>query len=163
MNTLNKLLFAPAIAMAALAIPASAGDDPDIVVTSPDKMGEWKAAMNAKLDRHLIRADGVRGERPMTAIVQVRFSLDEDGKPTDVTTLHHSGARRAERAATIAVSNLRGFEDAPLTNVGDATFQANIVFAPNIAERDRLRAEMARLDRARFAASGARNVIVLGG
>ena len=94
---------------------------------------------------------------------KARVRLDEDGKPTNVTTLHHSGARRAERAATIAVSNLRGFEDAPLTNVRDATFQANIVFAPNIAERDRLRAEMARLDRGRFAERGARNVIVLGG
>ena len=163
MNTLNKLAFAPAIAMAALAIPASAGDDQGIVVTSPGKMSEWKADMNAKLDRHLIRADGLRGDQPMSAIVQVRFTLDEAGKPTNVRTIHHSGARRAERAARIAVGNLRGFEDAPVTNLQDATFQANIIFARNFAERNELRAEMSRLDRERFAANGRSDVILLGG
>ena len=95
--------------------------------------------------------------------MQIRFTLDEAGKPTNLQTLHHSGSRRAARVAKMAVRNLRGFDRAPVTGASDATYQANLVFARNPNEGETLKAELADLERARLAAGGGSDVIMLGG
>lgn len=163
MNTLSKLVFAPAIAMASLALPASAGDDQDIVVTSPGKMSEWQADMGAQLDRNMVLAEGIRREGPMSALVQIRFTLDEEGRPTNLKTVHHSGSHSARRAARAAVRNLRGLDEAPVANVANATFQANLIFARDLDDKARLEDEMGSANRARLASGEVGSVIQLGG
>ena len=160
MKTLVHLTFAAAASAAILAAPVTAGQDDGIVVTSPTAMTEWKTDMNAQLDRQLIRSDGYRNQALLSAIVQIRFTLDEAGKPTNLQTLHHSGSRRAARVAKMAVRNLRG---APVTGASDATYQANLVFARNPNEGETLKAELADLERARLAAGDGADVIMLGG
>ena len=163
MKTFVHLMFAAAASAAILAAPVTAGQDDGIVVTSPTAMTEWKTDMNAQLDRQLIRSDGYRNQALLSAIVQIRFTLDEAGKPTNLQTLHHSGSRRAARVAKMAVRNLRGFDRAPVTGASDATYQANLVFARNPNEGETLKAELADLERARLAAGGGSDVIMLGG
>lgn len=163
MKTFVHLAFAAAASAAVLAVPASAGQDDGIVVTSPGAMAEWKADMNDQLDRRLIRSDGFRGQGPMTALVQIRFTLDEEGKPANLETIHHSGARRAAFASRLAVRNLRGFEEAPVSDAMGATYQANLIFARNEREKAKLQAELAGIERARLAAGDGENVIMLGG
>ncbi len=162
MKTFVHLTFAAAASAAMLATPVTAGQDDGIVVTSPAAMTEWKADMNAQLDRQLIRSDGYRNQA-LSAIVQIRFTLDEAGKPTNLQTLHHSGSRRAARVAKMAVRNLRGFDRAPVTGASDATYQANLVFARDPNEGTALKAELADLERARLAAGNGADVIMLGG
>ena len=163
MKTLVHLTFAAAASAAILAAPVTAGQDAGIVVTSPAALTEWKADMNAQLDRQMIRSDGYRNQALLSAIVQIRFTLDEAGKPTNLQTLHHSGSRRAARVAKMAVRNLRGFDRAPVTGASDATYQANLVFARNPNEGETLKAELADLERARLAAGDGADVIMLGG
>ncbi|MDG5747828.1 hypothetical protein P8Q88_06515 [Qipengyuania sp. XHP0207] len=164
MKTLLTFALAATASAAALAVPVSAGGEQDIVVRSPTQsLNEWKADMNAQLDRKLIRSDGFRNQGPMTAIVQIRFTLDEEGKPTNLQTLHHSGARRAAYASRFAVRSLRGFDEAPLPDARAAVYQANLIFARNDREKAELKAELDRVDQARIAANGAPDVIMLGG
>ena len=163
MKTLTHLTFAAAASAAMLAAPVTAGQDDGIVVTSPAAMTEWKAEMNAQLDRQLIRSDGYRNQALLSAIVQIRFTLDEAGKPTNLQTVHHTGSRRAVRVARMAVRNLRGFDRAPVTGASDATYQANLVFARDPNEGATLKAELDDIERARLAAGHGANVIMLGG
>ena len=163
MKTFIQLTFTAAASAALLATPVTAGQDDGIVVTSPAAMTDWKADMNAQLDRQLIRSDGFRDRGPMTAAVQIRFTLDAQGKPANLETVHHSGARRAAFASRVAVRNLRGFDKAPVSNARGATYQANLIFARNDRERAKLQAELNDLDRARLAAGDGGDVIMLGG
>ena len=164
MKTLTTFAFAAAASTAVLSVPLSAGAEQDIVVRSPTQsMAEWKSDMNAQLGRKLGRSDGFRNQGPMTAVVQIRFTLDEEGKPTNLQTLHHEGARRAAYASRYAVRSLRGFDDAPLPDARAAVYQANLIFARNDREKAELKAKLDRVDRARIAANGAEDVVMLGG
>ena len=55
--------------------------------------------------------------------------LDEKGHPENIMLYRSSGDRRTDLAAMNAVRGLKGLEEAPVLNVYNQTFQANIVFA----------------------------------
>ena len=163
MKTLANLAFAAAASAAMLAVPVAAETKDGIVVTQSSRMTAWKADMKQQLDRQLIRSDGFRDRAPMTAVVQIRFTLDADGKPTNLKTIHHTGARRADNASRYAVRNLRGFDKAPLADPRGVTYQANLIFARNDAEGDKLRAQLAEVERQRLAANDDETIVMLGG
>ncbi len=103
MKTLTKFVVLPASAFALaipFAAPAAAGDkSEDIVVTSKAKMAEWQAATTKDINRSLRAAPIPNSSRPNTSVVQIAFTLGEDGKADNIEVLDGSGNWAARRAA----------------------------------------------------------------
>ncbi|WP_324828621.1 energy transducer TonB family protein [Qipengyuania zhejiangensis] len=164
MNTFAKLISAPALA-AALALgaaPVSAAGDDGIVVTSPGAMKAWQEQTTDRLNRQLDRVDAFSRGTALVGTVQIRFTLDDQGRPSNFETVHASGDQRAIRDARMALRNLRGLDEAPVTNVGDAVFQANMIFARDGEEKERLLAELTGVESQRLAAGGSRATVTFG-
>ena len=166
MNSFTRIAIAPALALAAtlpFAAPALAGvEHEDIVVTSRADLQAWQADATRTLNRALERNPRERNSRPSAGIVQLTFEMGADGKPTNIQTLASTTNWVSVRAARFAVRRLGDISDVPVTNADNARFLANIVFANDRVEYDRLASELERSENARIAASG-EGYIVLGG
>ena len=101
------------------------GQELVVTVTPPSELEIWSKTVTRDLDRRLTRARISDAQ----GIVQLRFMLDEKGHPENIMLYRSSGDRRTDRAAMNAVRGLKGLEEAPVLNVYNQTFQANIVFA----------------------------------
>ncbi|MHA7820879.1 MAG: energy transducer TonB [Erythrobacter sp.] len=166
MNTYFRIALAPALALAAtlpLATPAVAGEKhEDIVVTSRADLKAWQADATTRLNRALERFPRQHNSNPSSGIVRLTFEMGADGKPTNIKTVSNSTNWVSVRAARYAVRRLGDISDVPVTNVDDARFLANIIFANSFAEHDKLARELERAETARIASSG-EGYIVLGG
>lgn len=165
MQTLYKttLAAAAALGLALAATPASAGQD-DIVVKSSAEMAAWQKDVTRDLNNKLRTSERFHSIRPESGIVQIRFTLDESGRPQDLKTYRSSGHVGSDRAATWAVRRLSRMDEAPVSNPDRAVFQANIIYAENRQDYARLAAELQESERARLAsASSEVEVIALGG
>ena len=168
MNTLIKTAFASALALGAFtaATPAIAGDtgQDGIVVQSQAAMEEWSQDVTRSLNRGLIQSERFSNTRPQSGIVQVRFTVDADGKAENVSLYRSSGHAPTDRVATRAVRWIASLDDAPVQNLSDQTFQANIIFAPDTHEHAKLAKKLEKMEAARIASSGAEaSVVTLGG
>lgn len=156
--------FLAALAMAAalpLAAPASAGDD--ILVTSTSAMQEWQQEVTRDLDQRLLLAEKFTSRRPQSGIVQIRFELDENGKPVNLDTVYNSSGVSGERTASWAVRRLSNLDEVPVANASGARFQANIIYAESPQQKAEYLAELRETRNTRFAASdGEAPVIQLG-
>lgn len=156
--------FMAAFAMAAalpLAAPASAGDD--ILVTSTSAMQEWQQEVTRDLDQRLLLAEKYTTGRANSGIVQIRFELDENGRPANLETVYNSSGVSGQRTANWAVRRLSDLDEAPVANVAGARFQANIIFADNQKQKAEYVAQLRESRSTRFAASdGEAPVIQLG-
>ena len=156
---------AAAVALAATALtPAIAEDAQDEIIVSPSKALEnWRSDVSRDLSRHLDLADRWGKFNPDAGIVQVRFTLDENGRPTAMETYRSSGSVSTDRAAMWAVARLNHLDDAPVRVTSGTTFQANIIFAESPAQHDELASKLAWIERKRLAANTAEaDVIALG-
>ncbi|QFT76633.1 hypothetical protein [Erythrobacter sp. THAF29] len=140
-----------------LAIPVGslASEDSDDIIVSPSAaMEQWQQDTTRDLNRAL-STGGVRyrGE-PDNAIVQVAFSLSEDGKADDVRLYNDEGNWVAQRTALRAVKRLKDLGEVPVENPQGAQFLANIIFADNERAHERLEARLAQWERARIGSSG---------
>ena len=137
MTNISKLALAPAAAAAALMFlaPAVSAGEKDSIVVSASAMDEFRADTTRALDRNLALAERHTGRNPQSGIVQIRFTLDERGKPTGLKAISNSGGHAALRNAKWAVARLSGLDAAPVRSASRATFQANIVFAENEEEK----------------------------
>ncbi len=165
MNTLTKTAFASALALGAFTAttPAIAGDD-GIVVQSQAAMEEWSQDVTRSLNRGLIQSERFSNTRPKSGIVQVRFTVGADGKAENVSLYRSSGHAPTDRVATRAVRWIARLGDAPVQNLRDQTFQANIIFAPDAPEHEALARKLEQMESARIASSGAEeSVVTLGG
>lgn len=163
MTTPRKVLLVPAAALAlgfSFAIPASAGEQEDILVTSSAAMEEWTAGVTRDLDRKLLHAERFRERAVSSGIVQLRFTLDQDGSPTAVKTYYSSANTGAVRTAHSAVKRLRDLDQAPVANASGATFQANIIFADNEEEKARFAKKLEKMERTRLASAGQSTMVI---
>lgn len=168
MNILTKTAFASALALGAFTAttPAIAGDagQDGIVVQSQAAMEEWSQDVTRSLNRGLIQSERFSNTRPQSGIVQVRFTVDADGKAENVSLYRSSGHSPTDRVATRAVRWIARLDDAPVQNLTDQTFQANIIFAPDAQEHEVLARKLEQMESARIASSGTEaSVVTLGG
>lgn len=168
MNTNTKISTIACRAIGAallLAVPAGtmASDEGDDIIVSPKSaMEQWQQGVTSELNRALV-GGGVRhrGE-PNNAIVQVTFSLGDDGKPDNVQLYNTEGNFVAERMAVRAVRRLNSIDEVPVQNPQDTQFLANIIFADNDRIHDRLEQRLEQSEAARIASTGeARTYIAL--
>lgn len=153
MQTLIKATLAAALGMAAVS-PALAGEQA-IVVHSPAAMQAWSESVNGSLDRRLRQASRIHKVNPASGVVQLRFTIDADGKPQEMTVQTSTGDSRTDKLAMRAVRALPQLGDAPVRDLDQQTFQANIIFAQNRDEYARLAEKLAKSERARLARGGA--------
>lgn len=168
MKTLTKFVILPAAAVGMalpFAAPAIAGEKSDgIVVTSMAKMKEWQAATTKDINRSLKNARIPITTRPNNSVVQITFTLGDDGKAENIEVLKGNGNWAARKAATYAVRRLNDLDTVPVTNAQDAQFLANIFFASNKQVHKELAAKLAQSEATRLAASGGEEeYILLGG
>lgn len=165
-KTLAKFAFAPAlICAAALPIGASAlaGEaDAPILVTSQEEMRTWQKSTTLRLNRALARVPQVRNGAVPSGVVQIRFTLDEDGRPTDLDVISNSASPLAKGPARQALRRIGDLSDVPVSAPEEAQFLANIVFAKDQADHRELLDSLEASERARIAAGGL-DYIVLGG
>ena len=152
MKSIIRNTLAPAMALGALAatVPATAGDQ-DIVVQSQPAMEQWSRDVTRSLNRQLVNVERLNNAVPRPGIVQVRFTLDENGRASDMTLLRSSGHAGTDSLAQKAVRKLRHLDEAPVRDVRGKLFQANIIYARDGYERDQLADELARSERSRIA------------
>ena len=163
MKTLINTALAVALGAMA-ATPALANTAQQDIVVSPNRaMAEWRAEVSRDLSRNLDLAAEWNRYNPQTGIVQVRFSLDGNGKPVGLETYRSSGSVSTDRAAKWAVRRLHDLDRVPGGVRNGAMFQANIIFAQSRAQKDKLAGKLAWMEKKRLARnSGERNVIALG-
>lgn len=168
MKTLTKFAALPAAAFALalpVATPAIAGEKSEsIVVTSKAKMAEWKAETTKDINRSLRSAPIPDSSRPNTAVVQIAFTLGEDGKADNIEVLEGRGNWAARRTAAYAVRRLNDLDQVPVTNAENAQFLANIFFASTPEDYKELKAQLKKSEAKRMAAAeGDNEYILLGG
>ncbi len=157
-----RLLAPAALALAcatAVSAPALAGDEP-IVVQSEAAMENWSAEITRDLNRQLYLSQPTPGYQPRNGIVQLRFTLNEKGNAHDFKFLQKTGHMLTDRLARDAVRKLRDLDEAPVYNVHEQTFVANIIFAESRKQRDEFAAELAKSERARLAANGGQRTYI---
>lgn len=142
-----------------VAAPALAQDG--VLVVSQSALQQWQNDRTKELDR-LLQSDRDPFGRPLSGIVQASFTLDEDGRPTGLETVHNSAGVASQRIARWAVSQLRDLDSVPLASADGVRFQANIIFAANERERDAFAAELAAMESARLATAETGRVIAIG-
>lgn len=165
MHTLIKttLAAASALAAASLTVPATAGDEP-ILVQPTAAMEDWTETTERALDKRLIDAVWLSRINPTSGIVQLRFSLNDDGRANDIEVYRSSGQRRTDRVAMRAVRSLANLDEVPVDNPRAQTFQANIIFANTLQEHQALTEELAKVEAKRLArGESERSVVSLGG
>lgn len=168
MKTLTKYAILPAAAFAIavpFSAPAVAGEKSEgIVVTSMAKMKEWQAETTKDINRSLRAAPIPNSSRPNKAVVQIAFTLGEDGKADNIRVLDGQGNWAARRAASYAVRRLNDLDQVPVNNPSNAQFLANIFFASTPQDHKELRAQLKKSEAQRLAAAeGEEDYILLGG
>ena len=153
-NISTGSLRAIALAML-LALPTAASassDSDDIVVRSQSPMDEWTSQTTAELNRALSTGLNSRGQ-PNNAIVQVTFTLDENGQADDLEFLKGKGNRHSRDMARRAIRRLKNLDQVPVANAEDAQFLANIIFANNERVHTELASELEEMETARLAST----------
>jgi len=166
-----KTALAAASALA-FAVPVAASTNApqteDIFVTpakdkASNKMDSWRQSATRDLNRNLERAERFRSAGRAEGIVQMRFTLDKKGAPVNMYTQSNSAGSSAEKVAKRALRRMRSFDDAPVADAKGRTFQANIIFATSVRQKEQLAAKLGHMESSRLASSGgAGAVIVLG-
>lgn len=149
MQTLIKTTLAAALGLAAVS-PAIAGEEP-IVVHSQAAMEQWSADVTHSLDRRLANAERQLRVKPVSGIVQLRFTLDSDGKPQAFETISSSGDRDTDTVARLAVRGLKQLDEAPVATADNQAFIANVIFANDREEEAKFVAKLAKMEGARLA------------
>ena len=165
MKTLIKTAFASALALGAVTAtaPAIAGDN-DIIVQSQAAMEEWSQGVTRSLNRQLVAAERFSSTTPKPGIVQIRFTLDDNGNAENFKLYRSSGHNGTDNVAKRAVRKLRKLDEAPVSDVANRTFQANVIFAADRTEHRKLAAKLDKMERSRLARGGPEaEVVTLGG
>ncbi|MEL7198107.1 MAG: energy transducer TonB [Pseudomonadota bacterium] len=158
-----KIAAVPVLAFAAslpLAAPAAADTNDDRILVT--EMDSWKANATRRLNRALQRNPINQTGAPAPGIVQLSFTLNANGSPTNVEVLSNSANRPAAQSAKYAVRRMGDLSDVPVANAGDTQFIANVIFANDHREKRELIAELKSKPYASFASkSGKPTYVVL--
>lgn len=147
-----------------ISAPHAIAGEEQIVVAPSEAMAEWSADVTRSLNHRLQHTEALRRGTPVSSIVQLRFTLDENGRATDFTTHRSSGHRVTDRIAMRAVRGLDNLDQVPVSDTDGRVFQANIIFASDVFEHAKLASKLEQIERTRLARGGAEaDVITLGG
>ncbi len=161
MHTLIKTTFAAGAAMATLVLTAPAiAQDEQIVVESAAAMEAWTDVTERSLNRKLIGSERAMRVKPKSGIVQLRFTLDEEGRADNFKVYSSSGNNRTDKVAKRAVQSLSNLAEVPVRNARAQTFQANIIFANSEREHEELATILAKREAKRIAMGGSETTVV---
>lgn len=118
-NIKLPLAFIALVCALPVATPAAAQDD--VLVVSQSVLQQWQEDRAKELDR-LLRNTREPFGRSGSGIVQLSFTLDADGRPTRIETIHNSAGAAAQRTARWAVSQMRNLDQVPAKFTGGVTF-----------------------------------------
>lgn len=140
---------------------AGGGNNDDIVVRSVTAMEQWQSKTTTELNRALMREPP--GATTENAIVQITFTLDEEGKAENLQFYNRDGSWLERNMAKRAISRLETLAEVPVANPGEAQFLASIIFANDARNYARLQRRLEKLESARLASAGpGRRYLALG-
>ena len=144
-------------------VTASARNQPgDIVVSPAGTMEQWQQQTTTRLDRALARAYSSNGNTG-NVIVQIAFTRGPDGRPANPRFVNSEGSWLERSMARQAVMSLSNLDSVPVTQPGEPTFLANLIFADDAHILAQLRDRLAVMERTRMAANDERrSYIALG-
>ena len=103
------------------------------------------------------------GATTENAIVQISFTLDEDGKAENLQFYNRDGTNLERGVAKRAIERLTHLGDVPVDHPRDARFLASIIFANDALSYSKLRGRLGKMEEARLAsADGRRQYLALG-
>lgn len=148
----NRLTFSvlarSALSAAALfALPVSAlagGQSDDIVVRSGTAMEQWQQKTTIELNRALMQEPP--GATTENAIVQITFTLGEDGKADNLQFYRRDGSILERMMAKRAIRSLDSLTEVPVAKPDEARFLASIIFANDARNYARLQRQLAKLE-----------------
>lgn len=100
------------LALALLFIASPVADRPGSNADLQQRYQRWERRLRSRIARHLWLPQ--EADRYRLADVTVRFSIDPNGRPGNVTVLHSSGLLLYDRAAVEAVRNLGRIGPVPM-------------------------------------------------
>ncbi|WP_435199413.1 energy transducer TonB family protein [Qipengyuania sp. 902] len=157
MNKLSIFAMSVAVTASLLATPLASQE----IVVSPTSPSEFADNVQKDLDRHL-RQIRVSPQSAPSGAASVRFTAGVDGRPENVTIYRKSGSSQVDRASRRAVSRLTSLSPLPRGSANGQVIQANIIFANNEKQAERLSRQLAREESRRLASSPAeRSVLAL--
>lgn len=162
MNTILKTTLAATVALAVATTSTAPvlAQNETIVVESTAAMESWSDAVTRSLDQRLARAEQALRVNPKAGIVQLRFTLDDQGNAQGLTVHKSSGHNRTDLVAKRAVRSLSNLGDVPVRNPQAQKFQANIIFAEGKQEYWQLAKQLKKSEAKRLASGGAESAVL---
>lgn len=147
------------------ATPVAAGEKSQDLVVRPATaaMDAWQTETTRDLNRALMSKTH-SGKLPVrNGIVQVSFTLGEDGRAENIKLYNSTSNFWGERLAKRAVRKLDNLDEVPIQHDGEVKFLANLVFANSVQMQKTLLAKLERAETTRLAsAAPSSQYIVLG-
>lgn len=141
-------------------VAAENGDD-DIVVSSGSATQKWQQRTTAQLNRALVREP--MGATTENAIVQITFTLGEDGKAANPQFYNREGSSLERSMAKRAIMSLDTLADVPVADPSEVRFLANIIFANDARSHAKLQARLRKMEQKRLASrDGRQQYLALG-
>lgn len=125
---LKSLVVAVLLASSAVATPALARDD---VSTQYDR---WEQRLRSRVSALHVYPQGA--EKGATGDVRVRFRLDGDGRPADITIVRSSGHAIFDTAAVQLVAKLGPLGPVPSANAGVETVTLKLSYGGGASFED---------------------------
>lgn len=114
-----------------------------VVVQAPQiTFAKWSNQVTGRIERNLDYPSGVMNRERRSGIVSVLFQSSDTGRPSSVSISHMSGDAALDRAALNAVTHIKSLYPLPATFGPGQRFVANILFANDQSDHDRLLAGM---------------------
>lgn len=136
-------------ALFVLPVTASAGEDSDdIVVSSGTPMKQWQQKTTKELNRVLMWEPS--GATTENAIVQITFTLGEDGKAANLELYNRDGSTLEQNMAMRAIRRLDTLAEVPIAEPQKAKFLASIIFANDQRTHDKLQRKLEKMEQARL-------------
>jgi TonB family protein len=161
---MKKLFYAAlAVTCCVLSVPVAAEQTPHHAEVSAPTMTEWTSAASDNLARSLKRASSIGWRDVSHGVATVQFNCSEDGTPTRVRVISHSGDPRLNVAVRNAVRRMKSMHPLPAGILADQTYEATVVVASQSSDLEEQMAklrERASRQNARWAARGAPNPVL---
>lgn len=138
------------VLLAAPGLAAAPEGDAPIFVRTGSAFAKWQDRVTAELDSALRDRAPVR-DTDEDAIVQIAFTLDEKGKPTNLQFYNDEGDRTTRNNAMSAVRSLDSLAEVPVPNRDNVSFLANIIFSTDARQHKKLTARLEQMENTRLA------------
>ncbi len=154
----RALFWSAASAAALFVFPVTARADSDgdvLVVRSGTAMEQWRQKTTAELNRLLMVEPAYSTTE--NAIVQISFTLGEDGMAANPQFYNRDGSQSERMAAQRAIERLANLAEVPVTSSDQPRFLANIIFASDARTLARLQRRLEKMETVRLASENPRD------